>query len=98
MHFCLMSRDEMPLLFIQLVSLRAEAKCQRCLPIAAIAATTRPRSGDEATRIMGEAFDAASKGLTTPDSTPWSAKSSRSALSKRQRRASAIRFVCAMPD
>jgi hypothetical protein len=63
MHFCLMSRDEMPLLFIQLVSLRAEAKCQRCLPIAAIAATTRPRSGDEATRIMGEAFDAACKGL-----------------------------------
>ena len=35
---------------------------------------------------------------TTPDSPPWSARLSPSALSKRRRRASAIRFACAMPD
>jgi hypothetical protein len=35
----------------------------------------------------------------TPDSLPWSVKSLRSALLlKRQRRASAIRFACAVPD
>ena len=54
--------------------------------------SNRPDFDEEATRIMGEAFDAACKGLT------WSVKSSRSASSKRQRRASVIRFVCGMPD
>jgi hypothetical protein len=34
----------------------------------------------------------------TPDSLPWSVKSLRSALLKRQRRASAIRLACALLD
>ena len=53
---------------------------------------------DEATRLMGEAFDAACKDLHDTGQPARSAKSSRTALSKRQRRASAIRFACVVPD
>jgi len=53
---------------------------------------------DETRRIIGEAFDATCGGLCATGQHALVAKSSRSVLSKRQRKASAIRFVCALLD
>ena len=69
--------------------------------MASIRAFLIPSDGmfdDHATRVMGEAFEAARKNSTAPDSRISFLKPSPRGSSLRQAKANAIQFDCATPD